>query len=98
MSIADGGFRPHMTNEWLDLVDDPAYPRTPLHGGYVLRTGRNGLIELLGEWRAAGVNHAALGIQFAARPAAEVIQELAEECCRCSRPTRACSRRAWTGS
>lgn len=45
MSIADGGFRPHMTNEWLDLVDDPAYPRTPLHGGYVLRTGRNGLIE-----------------------------------------------------
>ncbi|MFO1755834.1 LLM class oxidoreductase [Pseudomonas aeruginosa] len=79
MSIADGGFRPHMTNEWLDLVDDPAYPRTPLHGGYVLRTGRNGLIELLGEWRAAGVNHAALGIQFSARPAAEVIQELAEE-------------------
>lgn len=45
MSIADGGFRPHMTNEWLDLVDDPAYPRTPLHGGYVLRTGRHGLIE-----------------------------------------------------
>ncbi len=42
MSIADGGFRPHMTNEWLDLVDDPAYPRTSLHGGYVLRTGRNG--------------------------------------------------------
>lgn len=50
-----------------------------MHGGYVLRTGRNGLIELLGEWRAAGVNHAALGIQFSVRPAAKVIQELAEE-------------------
>jgi luciferase-type oxidoreductase len=63
--IPDGGFRPHMTNEWLDLVDDPDYPRTPLQGGFTLRTGRKGLITLLEEWQAAGVNHAALGIQFA---------------------------------
>lgn len=77
--IPDGGFRPHMTNEWLDLVEDPNHPRTPLRGGYVLRTGRKGLIDLLGEWRNAGVNHAALGIQFSQRPAAEVVQELAEE-------------------
>lgn len=77
--IPDGGFRPHMTNEWLDLAADPLHPRTPLQGGYVLRTGRVGLIELLREWRAAGVNHAALGIQFSERPAPEVIQELAEE-------------------
>nr|WP_314267627.1 LLM class oxidoreductase [uncultured Moellerella sp.] len=77
--IPDGGFRPHVTNEWLDLVDDPNYPRTPLRGGYVLRTGRNGLIELLNEWQVAGVNHAALGIQFSERPAKEVIQEMAEE-------------------
>lgn len=77
--ILDGGFRPHMTNEWLDLVEDPHYPRTPLRGGFVLRTGRIGLLELLAEWQAAGVNHAALGIQFSERPAAEVIQELAEE-------------------
>lgn len=77
--IPDGGFRPHMTNEWLDLVDDPHHPRTPLRGGHVLRTGRKGLLALLGEWRAAGVNHAALGIQFSQRPAAEVIQELAED-------------------
>ncbi len=77
--IEDGGFRPHMTNEWLDLVADPNFPRTPLQGGFVLRTGRNGLIDLLGEWRDAGVNHAALGIQFSERPAAEIIQELAEE-------------------
>ncbi|MBH0312828.1 LLM class flavin-dependent oxidoreductase, partial [Alcaligenes faecalis] len=76
--IPDGGFRPHMTNEWLDLVEDPDYPRTPLRGGFTLRTGRKGLITLLEEWQAAGVNHAALGIQFAQRPAAEIIQELAE--------------------
>lgn len=77
--IPDGGFRPHMTNEWLDLVDDPDHPRTPLQGGFVLRTGRNGLIALLREWQAAGVNHVALGIQFSERPAAEIIHELAEE-------------------
>lgn len=77
--IPGGGFRPHMTNEWLDLVDDPYYPRTPLRGGFVLRTGRIGLLSLLEEWQAAGVNHAALGLQFSQRPAAEVIQELAEE-------------------
>lgn len=77
--IPDGGFRPHMTNEWIDLVEDPNHPRTPLHGGYLLQTGRNGLIDLLNEWKDAGVNHAALGIQLSQRPAAEVIQELAEE-------------------
>jgi hypothetical protein len=66
-----------MTNEWIDLVDDPGYPRTPLHGGYVLRTGRKGLMALLEEWQAAGVNHAALGIQFSQRPPAEVLEELA---------------------
>lgn len=77
--IKDGGFRPHITNEWLDLVDDPDFPRTPLQGGFVLRTGRKGLIDLLGEWQDAGVNHAALGIQFSERPAAGIIQELAEE-------------------
>ncbi|MGO4838657.1 LLM class flavin-dependent oxidoreductase, partial [Rhizobiaceae sp. 2RAB30] len=31
--IPDCGFRPHMTNEWLDLADDPDFPRTPLQGG-----------------------------------------------------------------
>ena len=76
--IEDGGFRPHVTNEWIDLVEDPNHPRTPMDGGYTLRTGRNGLIELLGEWQRAGVNHAALGIQFSKRPAQDVLQELAE--------------------
>ncbi|MNK35895.1 hypothetical protein D3C87_544330 [compost metagenome] len=68
-----------MTNERIDLVDDPDHPRTPLRGGYVLRTGRKGLMALLEEWQAAGVNHAALGIQFSQRPAAEVLEELAND-------------------
>ncbi|WP_230874904.1 LLM class oxidoreductase [Lysinibacillus cavernae] len=77
--IPDGLFKPHMTNEWIDLIEDPDYPRTPIRGGFILRTGRKGLIELLKEWQAVGVNHAALGIQFSSRPPADVIQELAEE-------------------
>lgn len=77
--IPGGGFRPHVTNEWIDLDEDPNFPRTAQQGGYVLRTGRNGLIDLLHEWRDAGVNHAALGMQMAQRPALEIIQELAEE-------------------
>ncbi|MDH0638296.1 LLM class oxidoreductase [Pseudomonas sp. GD03860] len=77
--IPDRGFRPHVTNEWIDLDENPDCPRTPLRGGYVLRTGRKGLIELLGEWRDAGVNHGALGIHLAQRPAQEIIQELGEE-------------------
>ncbi|HEY2494209.1 MAG TPA: LLM class oxidoreductase [Paenibacillus sp.] len=77
--IPGGIFKPHMTNEWIDLVEDADYPRTPLRGGYILRTGRKGLIQLLEEWQAVGVNHAALGIQFSSRPPSEVIQELAEE-------------------
>jgi luciferase-type oxidoreductase len=77
--IPDGGFRPHMTNEWIDLVDNPDHPPTPLRGGFVLQTGRKGLIRLLSTWQNAGVNHAALGMQFSARPAEEIIQELAEE-------------------
>lgn len=77
--IPDGGFRPHMTNEWIDLVDDPDHPPTPLRGGFVLQTGRKGLIRLLSAWQNAGVNHAALGVQFSVRPAEEVLQELAEE-------------------
>lgn len=77
--VPGGAFRPHMTNEWIDLVDDPDYPRTPLQGGYVLRTGRKGLMALLEAWQAAGVNHAALGIQFSQRPASEVLEELAAD-------------------
>lgn len=72
-------FKPHMTNEWIDLAEDPNFPRTPLRGGFVLKTGRRGLLDLLHEWQEVGVNHAALGIHFSSRPIADVINELGEE-------------------
>ncbi|KER03131.1 hypothetical protein LGZ99_11825 [Photorhabdus temperata] len=62
------------------LRDIPLFdPRTPMNGGFILKTGRLGLIELLEEWRTVGVNHAALGIQYGKRPPKEVIQEIGEE-------------------
>ena len=57
----------------------PTHPPTLLHGGFILQIGRHALIDLLSQWQTAGVNHVALGIQFSRRPAAEAIQELAEE-------------------
>ncbi|MGW6461111.1 TIGR03571 family LLM class oxidoreductase, partial [Streptomyces sp. NPDC055078] len=54
-------FRPVGTNEWIDLVEDPKHPPTALRGGFVLRTGTEGLLELLGRWKEAGVNHGAFG-------------------------------------
>ncbi|MGX2992829.1 LLM class oxidoreductase [Streptomyces sp. JNUCC 64] len=77
--VPGGGFRPVATNEWIDLHEDPGHPPTPLRGGFVLRTGTRGLLELLGRWKEAGVNHAALGVQHGRRPAPEVVAQLAEE-------------------
>ncbi|MFD9721541.1 LLM class oxidoreductase [Streptomyces sp. NPDC059076] len=77
--LPEGEFRPVATNEWIDLVEDPGHPPTPLRGGFVLRTGTEGLLELLGRWKEAGVNHGALGVQHGRRPAAEVVAQLGEE-------------------
>lgn len=77
--IPQGVFKPHMTNEWIELDEDPNFPRTPLRGGFILKTGRYGLLELLQQWEKIGVNHAALGIQFGRRPIGEMLDELAKE-------------------
>jgi len=77
--IPEGTFKPHMTNEWIELTEDPYFPRTPLRGGFVLKTGRIGLIELLHKWEEIGVNHAAIGIQFGKRDIGETLDELAKE-------------------
>lgn len=77
--IPNGVFKPHMTNEWIELAEDPHFPRTALRGGFILKTGRLGLIDLLHEWQEIGVNHVAIGIQFGNRPIGEMIDELAEE-------------------
>jgi luciferase-type oxidoreductase len=77
--IPGGRFKPVATNEWIDLVEDPHHPPTPLRGGFILQTGREGLLELLYRWQEAGINHGALGVQHGSRPAAEVVAQLAEE-------------------
>lgn len=77
--IPNGIFKPHMTNEWIELDEDPHFPRTPLRGGFVLKTGRLGLIDLLHKWEEIGVNHAAIGIQFGKRDIGETLDELATE-------------------
>lgn len=77
--IPGGQFKPVATNEWIDLTTDPNTRPTPLRGGSVLRTGTRGLIDLLGRWQDAGVNHGALGVQHGSRPAGEVVQQLIEE-------------------
>lgn len=77
--IPNGTFKPHMTNEWIELDEDPHFPRTLLRGGFVLKTGRFGLIDLLHKWEEIGVNHAAIGIQFGKRDIGETLDELATE-------------------
>lgn len=77
--IPEGAFKPVTTNEWIELDEDPDARPTALRGGFVLRTGTNGLLDLLERWRAQGVNHAALGIQHGRRPAEEAVQQLIEE-------------------
>ena len=75
----------------------PAHPPTLLHGGFILQIGRHALIDLLSQWQTAGVNHVALGIQFSRRPAAEAIQELAEEVLPRFRRMRMCRHWIWIG-
>lgn len=77
--VAGGVFKPVVTNEWIDLAEDPDHPPTPLRGGFIMRTGRNGLIELLRRWRDNGINHAALGVHLGTRPPADAVAEIAEE-------------------
>lgn len=72
-------FKPVATNEWIDLTEHSTMTPMPLRSGFVLRTGTQGLIDLLGRWQEAGVNHGALGVQHGSRPAAEVVQQLIEE-------------------
>ncbi len=77
--IPSGTFKPYATTEWIDLAEDPDEPATSLRGGFILRVGRRGLIDLLKRWQSVGVNHVALGVQHGRRPAAEVLAELAQE-------------------
>ena len=93
--IPDGGFRPHATNEWIDLVDDPTHPPTLLHGGFILQIGRHALIDLLAmadcrrQPRRPGHPHAA--------PPPKPSRNWRRKCCRASRRMRMCRHWIWIG-
>ena len=70
-------FKPFVQPLGIDLSEDPNETQSPLRSGF--RLGRNLLIELLGELQKVGVNHIALNFKRGQRPAAEVMEEIAQE-------------------
>lgn len=69
-------YKPVMQSLYLDLTSDPNAVATPIHLGY--RVGRNRLKEILALLRLAGIGHVALNLKYGSRPAAEVVEEIAE--------------------
>lgn len=70
-------FKPHAQSLYIDLVDNPHTPATPIHLGY--RLGRNRLIDLLYQLQEIGVNHVVFNLKYGERSAAEVLEEVGQE-------------------
>ena len=75
-AASPGRFKPFAQSYYLDLAEQAAQPATPIHLGH--RVGRHGLAAYLEMLRVVGVNHVILNLKYGQRPAAEVLQELAE--------------------
>lgn len=74
---APGMFKPYAQSLYVDLVENPQEPATPIHLGY--RLGRDRLVDLLLHLRAIGVHHVAFNLKYGSRPAPEVLDEIGEE-------------------
>src|SRR5699024_4951881 len=70
-------FKPFTQSLHIDLAENADEDPTYMRLGF--RSGRNFLLEHLKELERIGVNHVILGFKNAKRPAADIIQELAEE-------------------
>lgn len=70
-------FKPFVQPMHIDLSDDPSAPLVAEER--VTRTGRKQLIERLETLRELGVNHIVLSFKRGRRPAAEVMEEVAQE-------------------
>ncbi|WP_313659897.1 LLM class oxidoreductase [Pseudomonas coleopterorum] len=69
-------FKPYGYATFFDLTRDPS---SPLERGYNgIRIGRNALVDLWKRQQDQGVSHVALNIKPLQRPAAEVLDEMAE--------------------
>lgn len=74
--VDPAAFKPFGQSLYLDLAADPDEPPRPIHLGW--RVGRHGLVGLLDGLEAAGANHVILNLKYGRRPAADVLEELAE--------------------
>lgn len=71
-----GSFKPYGYATFFDLTKDPS---SPLERGYNgIRIGRRALIDLWKRQQDEGVSHVALNIKPLQRPAAEMLDEMAE--------------------
>jgi luciferase-type oxidoreductase len=76
LNATDGTtFKPYGYATWFDLAEDPD---APAQHGRVLRAGRNALIEFWREQESAGISHVVLNMKPTRRPAADILDELAE--------------------
>lgn len=73
-AVGEGAFKPVGESMSLDLHEDPDAPPANITFGF--RVGRNGLIRILREMEAIGLNHVAFGLKAGSRPAPEVLEEL----------------------
>ncbi len=72
-----GAFKPFVQSLYVDLVDDPRQPPTPIHLGF--RAGWHFLLRFLDSLRLVGVNHVILNLKYGTRPASEVLEEIGTE-------------------
>ncbi len=69
--------KPVMQPLYLDLLDDPNAPLSPIHLG--VRAGANSLQRYLSGLRDAGVNHVALNLRFNQNDISASLQQLADQ-------------------
>ncbi len=75
-TLGEGVFKPFAQGAFFDLHPSPNYPAEPIHAG--IRAGRNALVQYLHALQEREVHHFAMNLKPLRRPAAEVLQELAE--------------------
>jgi alkanesulfonate monooxygenase SsuD/methylene tetrahydromethanopterin reductase-like flavin-dependent oxidoreductase (luciferase family) len=74
-AVGKAYFKPYGYGALFELLDDR---EAPLEPGRVLRAGRKALVALWKDQERRGVSHVVLNMKPARRPAAEMIEELAE--------------------
>ncbi|MBX2839091.1 MAG: LLM class oxidoreductase [Gammaproteobacteria bacterium] len=76
LSKASLDWKPFSQSLYIDLVENPEAPPTPIHLGY--RLGRLALTEHLRQLQTIGVNHVAFNLRFSSRSVELVLDELIE--------------------